>query len=118
MASPANEGGIGGKFRRRPLGRPPATPYDRPPAALRGGGGRFRESGGWISRLVDPASRLIASGASKLFSSVFQKRLTAPPSVPGSNEFFLRLNLGFWIWLVVFLLGRVRMVGTKKLLTD
>ncbi|KAJ6433088.1 hypothetical protein OIU84_020171 [Salix udensis] len=36
---------------------------------------------GWLSKLVDPAQRLIASGAQRLFASVFRKRLPAPPTV-------------------------------------
>ncbi|KAF0912097.1 hypothetical protein E2562_012993 [Oryza meyeriana var. granulata] len=97
---PSPYGGVGGKIRRRPASRAAATPYDRPPAAAaahrlaaaaaaadayppQGGG----EGGGWVSRLVDPASRLIAGGAARLFSTVFRKRLDsaaapAPPSLP------------------------------------
>ncbi|MQM14052.1 hypothetical protein Taro_046985 [Colocasia esculenta] len=92
-------GGIGGKFRRRPLRRAPATPYDRPPTAARGIRGNPVEAAaaaagrnGWLSKLVDPASRLITRGATRFFSSVFQKRL-GPPPVP---------ELGF-------LLGRICM---------
>ncbi|CAL4919449.1 unnamed protein product [Urochloa decumbens] len=88
--------GAGGKIRRRPPTRAASTPYSRPPAAAaahrlaaaaaaasatsgpggEGGGG----SGGWMSRLVDPASRLIAGGAARLFGSVFRKRLAPPPA--------------------------------------
>ncbi|CAN6303262.1 unnamed protein product [Urochloa humidicola] len=42
-----------------------------------------------MSRLVDPASRLIAGGAARLFGSVFRKRLAPPPapsSPPGRNN--------------------------------
>ncbi|XP_058105707.1 nuclear pore complex protein NUP1 [Magnolia sinica] len=76
-ASSPYEGGVGGKFRsRKPNRGRPSTPYDRPPIALRNPSGR----NGWISKLVDPASRIITASATKLFSSVFRKRLTAPPS--------------------------------------
>ncbi|KAK1287053.1 hypothetical protein QJS10_CPB19g01294 [Acorus calamus] len=93
MASAANpyEGGAGGKFRRHPLRKSAATPYDRPPETARGGGGRRPLAvplggggggGGWLSKLVDPASRIITGGATRLFSSVFRKRLPAPPPPP------------------------------------
>uniref|UniRef100_A0A0E0KJX8 Nuclear pore complex protein NUP1 n=1 Tax=Oryza punctata TaxID=4537 RepID=A0A0E0KJX8_ORYPU len=71
---PSPYGGVGGKIRRRPASRATANP-------------------GWVSRLVDPASRLIAGGAARLFSTVFRKRLDpapvpAPPKSmpPGSNN--------------------------------
>nr|XP_051229000.1 uncharacterized protein LOC127346774 [Lolium perenne] len=54
-------------------------------AAYQGGEG----GGGWVSRLVDPASRLIAGGASRLFSTVFRKRLApapAPAPAPAALE--------------------------------
>lgn len=89
--------GVGGKIRRQPPSRAASTPYARPPAAaaahrlaaaaaaaasapseagVGGGGG----TGGWMSKLVDPASRLIAGGAARLFGSVFRKRLAPPPA--------------------------------------
>ncbi|CAL9210408.1 unnamed protein product, partial [Musa hybrid cultivar] len=82
METPGYEGGIGGKIRRRPLRRAAATPYDRPPTPARGLVVRPSEPG-WLSKLVDPASRLITSSASKLFSCVLRKRLPAP-SVDGA----------------------------------
>ncbi|KAI0495045.1 hypothetical protein KFK09_025192 [Dendrobium nobile] len=82
MATTEDEGGTGGKFRKRPLRRVSSTPYDRPPLAARGicvppseteaGGSR------WFSKLVDPTSRVIIRSASRLFS-VFGKGLAAPP---------------------------------------
>ncbi|XP_030551035.1 nuclear pore complex protein NUP1 isoform X2 [Rhodamnia argentea] len=78
-----SSGGAGGKFRKKPYRRHQATPYDRPPTSLRnagvvpGGGGN-----GWLRKIVDPAQRLIAAGAHRLFSSVFRKRLTQPPPPP------------------------------------
>ncbi|RWW74691.1 hypothetical protein BHE74_00017365 [Ensete ventricosum] len=88
METPGYEGGIGGKLRRRPLRRAAATPYDRPPTAARGlvVQPSEPEGSGWLAKLVDPASRLITSSASKLFSSVFRKRLPAP-SVDGPLGF-------------------------------
>ncbi|RLN19711.1 nuclear pore complex protein NUP1-like [Panicum miliaceum] len=89
--------GAGGKIRRRLPTRAASTPYERPPAAAAahrlaaaaaaasassgpGGEGGSGGSGGWVSRLVDPASRLIAGGAARLFGSVFRKRLAPPPA--------------------------------------
>ncbi|XP_055831345.1 nuclear pore complex protein NUP1-like isoform X2 [Solanum dulcamara] len=66
-------GGIGGKFRKRPLRRNQTTPYDRPPTALR--------NPSWLTKLVvDPAAKLITSGAHRFFSSIFTKRLPPPPT--------------------------------------
>ncbi|TMW96091.1 hypothetical protein EJD97_007924 [Solanum chilense] len=69
-------GGAGGKFRRRPFRKNQTTPYDRPPTDLR--------NPSWLTKLVvDPATKLITSGARRFFSSIFQKRLTpAPTSLP------------------------------------
>ncbi|RWW85694.1 hypothetical protein BHE74_00005604 [Ensete ventricosum] len=82
MAAYEGGGGIGGKFPKRPFRRAPATPYERPPAAVRPARGHPAETrgNGWLSKLVDPASRIIAWSASRLFSSVFQKRLGPPPA--------------------------------------
>ncbi|KQK12838.2 hypothetical protein BRADI_1g06315v3 [Brachypodium distachyon] len=93
---PTSYAGAGGKIRRRPPPRAAAaTPYDRPPAAaaahrlaaaaaaagaFQGPGTGEGEGGGWVSRLVDPASRLIAGGAARLFSTVFRKRLDPAPA--------------------------------------
>ncbi|KAJ4970867.1 hypothetical protein NE237_003966 [Protea cynaroides] len=73
------EGGAGGKFRKKTFRRQ-ATPYDRPVSALRNpveGG----TNNGWISKIVDPASRVITRSAQRLFSSVFRKALPAPETV-------------------------------------
>ncbi|XP_010552887.1 PREDICTED: nuclear pore complex protein NUP1-like isoform X2 [Tarenaya hassleriana] len=73
--------GAGGKFRKRPFRRSQTTPYDRPPTSVRIpglGGGEGSENGnggGWISKLMDPAQRLITYSAHRLFASVFRKRL-------------------------------------------
>ncbi|CAN6465122.1 unnamed protein product [Victoria cruziana] len=77
------EGGAGGKFRNRP-GRKSSTPYDRPPTgshALRNPFADEKRSG-WLSRIVNPASRIIKSSATRFFASMFQKRLTASTSSP------------------------------------
>lgn len=73
--------GTGGKFRKPAARRSQKTPYERPPTSARGsgvGGGREdRGGGGWLSKLVDPAQRLITYSAHKLFASVFRKRLVS-----------------------------------------
>ncbi|KAM0943598.1 hypothetical protein DsansV1_C13g0123891 [Dioscorea sansibarensis] len=91
MESAAYEGGgAGGKLRKRPMRRATApTPYDRPPTAARGGLGGIRN--GWLSRLVDPASRIITGGASRLFSSVFRKPLPSLPAPPPPSDENLQL---------------------------
>nr|XP_027189839.1 nuclear pore complex protein NUP1-like isoform X3 [Cicer arietinum] len=71
-------GGEFGKFRKRPFRKTQKTPYDRPPTALR----NPNRNNGWLSKLIDPAQRLIAYSAHRLFSSVFRKRLPPPPSAP------------------------------------
>lgn len=82
------EGGVGagGKFRKRPFRKPQATPYDRPPTALRN-----RRTDGWLSKIVDPASKLISATAHLFFSSLSRKRLPpAPPRPPpGSIHSYL-----------------------------
>ncbi|KAK3407974.1 nuclear pore complex protein NUP1 isoform X2 [Eucalyptus grandis] len=79
-------GGAGGKFRKKPYRRHQATPYDRPPVAFRNAGAVPGVGGGagdgWLRRIVDPAQRLLAAGAHRLFASVFRKRLTQPPTPP------------------------------------
>ncbi|MBA0665734.1 hypothetical protein Goklo_002216, partial [Gossypium klotzschianum] len=71
--------GAGGKFRKRPFRRTTkTTPYDRPPTSIRNPSGTG-DRNGWLSRLMDPARRLITSSAHRLFASVFTKRLPPPP---------------------------------------
>lgn len=97
MATTEDEGGTGGKFRKRPLRGVSSTPYDRPSAALgicvppsesEAGGSR------WFSKLVDPTSRVIIKSASRLFS-VFGKGLAVPPGLFGIHVFFLFTCVGF-----------------------
>ncbi|KAF7806397.1 nuclear pore complex protein NUP1 [Senna tora] len=71
-----DERGAGGKVKRPPPRRSSATPYARPPDTAQ------RR---WISKLVDPACRLIAGGATLIFPSFFSKTdsasaITAPAS--------------------------------------
>ncbi|KAI3991347.1 hypothetical protein MKX01_034666 [Papaver californicum] len=77
-AAGSYEGGAGGKFQKRPLRNRTTKPYERPITAIR----NPIEAGtrnGWISRIVDPASRLITRSAQIFYSSVFRKNLPAPP---------------------------------------
>ncbi|XP_022765592.1 nuclear pore complex protein NUP1-like isoform X2 [Durio zibethinus] len=77
--------GAGGKFRKRPFLRIiKTTPYDRPPTAIRNPGGTGYRNG-WLSKLVDPAQRIITSTAHRLFASVFRKRLPPPPPHPSQG---------------------------------
>ncbi|VVA34556.1 PREDICTED: nuclear pore complex [Prunus dulcis] len=70
--------GAGGKFRKTPFRRTShSTPYDRPPTSLRN---PSTANDGWLSKLVDPAQRLISYSAHRLFSSVFRRRLPPPQS--------------------------------------
>ncbi|XP_057508941.1 nuclear pore complex protein NUP1-like [Actinidia eriantha] len=66
------ERGGGGKLRKPPPRRPPSTPYDRPPSNQSQAASQ-RPDGGWLSKLVDPACRLIAGGATRIFPSIFSK---------------------------------------------
>ncbi|EXC04106.1 hypothetical protein L484_012343 [Morus notabilis] len=61
------ERGAGGKLRK--ARKPPSTPYARPHAASEALTGQRR----WLSKLVDPACRLISGGASLIFPSFFSK---------------------------------------------
>ncbi|KAF6150191.1 hypothetical protein GIB67_023146 [Kingdonia uniflora] len=74
MASYEGGVGVGGKVRRKPFLRraSSSTPYDRPPISIRNPN---EERTGWISKLIDPASRVISRNAHRLFSSMFRKAL-------------------------------------------
>ncbi|CAL0304980.1 unnamed protein product [Lupinus luteus] len=74
---PPHDRGAGGKVRRPPLRKPPATPYARPPDTTR------RR---WISKLVDPAYRLIAGGASRILPSFFSTPAPAPALTGTSSD--------------------------------
>ncbi|KAL2555647.1 calcium-dependent protein kinase 1-like [Forsythia ovata] len=91
-ASSYEGGGAGGKFRKRPFRRiNQTTPYDRPVNAPRGIAVTNTSNDNnvsWLTKLVvDPASKFIYYGANRLFSSVFRKRLPAPPRrAPEANH--------------------------------
>ncbi|GMI97664.1 NUCLEOPORIN 82 [Hibiscus trionum] len=73
----ATERGAGGKLRRQPPRRPPATPYARPQQDQ-----SLRRR--LLSKLVDPACRLIAGGATRILPSLFKSFITdsLPPPEP------------------------------------
>uniref|UniRef100_A0A2P2INJ6 Uncharacterized protein MANES_14G133500 n=1 Tax=Rhizophora mucronata TaxID=61149 RepID=A0A2P2INJ6_RHIMU len=78
----AEERGAGGKFRKALLRKPPAKPYDRPPP-------RQQQRGRWLSKLVDPAFRLISGGANLVFPSFFSKSSTVdalPVAIPDNDR--------------------------------
>ncbi|KAJ4959262.1 hypothetical protein NE237_026373 [Protea cynaroides] len=79
------ERGTGGKFRKPPARNPLSTPYARP-ANQTTHNVRMRDRG-WLSRLVDPASRLLSGGAITLFPSFFSKSpaVIASPTPSGSE---------------------------------
>ncbi|KAL2539858.1 Nuclear pore complex protein [Abeliophyllum distichum] len=93
-------GGAGGKSRKRPFRRTyQTTPYDRPVNAPRGIAVTTTANDNnvsWLTKLVvDPASKFIYNGASRFFSSVFRKRLPAPPRrAPEAND---ELSGGFQV---------------------
>ncbi|XP_026387703.1 nuclear pore complex protein NUP1-like isoform X1 [Papaver somniferum] len=58
-------GGVGGKLRKPPLRKLQSTPYARPPqqALAR------KNGGGWLSKIVDPATRIITGGVTRILPS-------------------------------------------------
>lgn len=95
--TPYQSGGAGGKLRKKPYRRNiPVTPYDRPPTSLRNN----NSNQSLLTKIVDPASRLISAGAHRLFD-VFRKRLPslslqAPPGLMLLMLIWLNFdNLGF-----------------------
>ncbi|GAB4832852.1 hypothetical protein Ancab_006867 [Ancistrocladus abbreviatus] len=65
----------GGKFRRPPSRKVPSTPYDRPRNQQ-----QRQENSGWLSKIVNPARRLIAGGATRLLPSLFSSSSSVLPS--------------------------------------
>ncbi|OIS96731.1 PREDICTED: nuclear pore complex protein NUP1 [Nicotiana attenuata] len=72
----ASERGAGGKFKKPAARKPPATPYDRP--QLNQTGGRT----GWLSKLVDPAYRIISGSATRILSSFISNAIASTPPPP------------------------------------
>lgn len=58
--------GACGKLRKAPSRLPPPMPYARPQQ-------NQAQRTSWLSKLVDPASRLISGGATLIFPSFFAK---------------------------------------------
>lgn len=79
--NPYEDPGGYGKYPKRSVRNQQYSPYARPPTAVRNPSlaSTTSHANGWLSKLVDPAQRLITSGAHKLFASVFRKRLPPPP---------------------------------------
>ncbi|CAM8892097.1 unnamed protein product [Rhodiola kirilowii] len=80
-------GGRGGKIRKTTYRNTQTTPYERPLTALRNSNISVKNTNGWLSRIVDPASKLITSSARKILSSVFNKRIlpSTAPKQPASD---------------------------------
>ncbi|XP_058181017.1 uncharacterized protein LOC131299480 isoform X2 [Rhododendron vialii] len=76
--------GAGGKIvRGRQIAAARArTPYDRPVAA----GGAPSPNPNWLTGLIFPTSRIIATGATKLFSSVFGPETSSSSSSSGTDS--------------------------------
>ncbi|KAG2718774.1 hypothetical protein I3760_03G236400 [Carya illinoinensis] len=91
------ERGAGGKVRKPPSRKPPSTPYPRPPPSqVRDRSQSQDQDGGrrWLSKLVDPAYRLISSGATRILPLLFSK----PPAVhalPSTVHDLQKLNSEF-----------------------
>ncbi|KAL3331936.1 hypothetical protein AABB24_032519 [Solanum stoloniferum] len=66
------ERGAGGKFKKPSARKPPATPYDRPPLNQSG-----RTS--WLSKLVDPAYRIISGSANRILPSFISNAIAGNP---------------------------------------
>ncbi|CAM8897752.1 unnamed protein product [Rhodiola kirilowii] len=81
-------GGRGGKIRKATYRNTQTTPYERPLTALRNSNISVKNTNGWLSRIVDPASKLITSSARKILSSVFNKRIlpSTAPKQPASVD--------------------------------
>ncbi|CAA7059057.1 unnamed protein product [Microthlaspi erraticum] len=71
--------GVGGKLKRQTARRHPSTPYSRP-----------RENEvqrrPWISRIVDPAYRIISGGATRLLPYFFSNAASAPALTAPDNR--------------------------------
>ncbi|XP_065849725.1 nuclear pore complex protein NUP1-like [Euphorbia lathyris] len=79
LPKPPQNGGAVGKFRKPTSRRPPATPYDRPSQ-------NQAHRGRLLSKLLDPALRLVYGGANLLFPSFFSASKSALPSSTNLEE--------------------------------
>lgn len=70
-----SERGAGGKLRKPSTRRSQPTPYARPSTHQQRPSRTASAvaAGGWLSKIVDPAYRLVAGGATKLLPSFFSK---------------------------------------------
>ncbi|KAL3532319.1 hypothetical protein ACH5RR_005840 [Cinchona calisaya] len=75
-----SERGAGGKLRKPSTRNSKSTPYDRPPTNQQGRGGN------WLSKIVDPAYRLVAGGATKIIPYFFSKSPAAVPLPPSAEN--------------------------------
>ncbi|XP_020207716.1 nuclear pore complex protein NUP1 isoform X1 [Cajanus cajan] len=77
MSSAPEERGAGGKLRKPQPRKPPPSPYARPPETA---------SRRWISKLVDPAYRLIAGGATRILPSLFSASSVPCPTSAAEDQ--------------------------------
>ncbi|KAI9192484.1 hypothetical protein LWI28_023518 [Acer negundo] len=80
----ATEPRSGGKLVRARRAAGPKTPYDRPPATF--SPNPSYENPNWLSRLIYSPTRMIASGAGKLLSSVFTTDSSSSSSSSSSGS--------------------------------
>ncbi|CAN8300785.1 unnamed protein product [Cochlearia groenlandica] len=70
--------GVGGKLKRQTARRHSTTPYSRPPQ-------NQVQRSPWISRIVDPAYRIISGGATRLLPYFFSK-IASNPALTAPDE--------------------------------
>lgn len=75
LAQNAAHRGAGGKLMKQSSRKPPATPYARPQQQSR-----------WLSKLVDPAYRLITGGATRILPSFFSNYKSPQHSLPAPTD--------------------------------
>lgn len=74
--------GAGGKLRKPLVRKKPSTPYDRPPQSKTVN----QSENGWLSKLVDPAFRLISRSSTRLLPSFFS-RSALTDDLPSSIDY-------------------------------
>jgi hypothetical protein len=86
-------GGVGGKLKRQSARRHAATPYSRPTQ-------NQVQRRPWISRIVDPAYRIISGGATRILPYFFSNAASAPAlAAPPEDQ---NQHQGFWSILCSF----------------